>query len=216
MANNERQFESFSPPVFTCDGHFVKAIFARPLPTTQKTTQKAIQKTIQKKVKGSENGRGYVETTEAVIDVIRAKHTVTISEMAYILGMSVDGIKYQLKVLAARGRIRRVGGRKQGYWALPFEEPDSNDAASEREAKSVVKSVVKTREKSVVKSVVKNTDQILAYLKENPSATRQQLAAKTGLTIRGVERNLKVLKNAGRIRRVGPAKGGHWEVVNGQ
>ena len=204
MANNERQFESFPPPVFTCDGHFVKAIFARPLPTTQKTTQQ----TIQKKVKGSENGRGYVETTEAVIDVIRAKHTVTISEMAYILGMSEDGIKYQLKALAARGRIRRVGGRKQGYWALPFEEPDSNDAASEREAK--------TREKSVVKSVVKNSDQILAHLKENPSATRQQLAAETGLTIRGVERNLKVLKNAGRIRRVGPAKGGHWEVVNGQ
>ena len=212
MANNERQFESFPPPVFTCDGHFVKVIFARPLPTTQKTTQK----TIQKKVKGSENGRGYVETTEAVIDVIRAKHTVTISEMAYILGMSEDGIKYQLKVLAARGRIRRVGGRKQGYWALPFEEADSNNAASEGGAKSVVKSVVKTREKSVVKSVVKNSDQILAHLKENPSATRQQLAAETGLTIRGVERNLKVLKNAGRIRRVGPAKGGHWEVVNGQ
>ena len=107
MANNERQFESFPPPVFTCDGHFVKVIFARPLPTTQKTTQKTIQKTtqktIQKKVKGSENGRGYVETTEAVIDVIRAKHTVTISEMAYILGMSEDGIKYQLKALAARG-----------------------------------------------------------------------------------------------------------------
>ena len=208
MANNERQFESFSPPVFTCDGHFVKAIFTRPLPTTQKT--------IQKKVKGSENGRGYVETTEVVIDVIRAKHTVTISEMAYILGMSEDGIKYQLKALAARGRIRRVGGRKQGYWALPFEETDSNNAASEGGAKSVVKSVVKTREKSVVKSVVKNSDQILAHLKENPSATRQQLAAETGLTIRGVERNLKVLKNAGRIRRVGPAKGGHWEVVNGQ
>ena len=80
----------------------------------------------------------------------------------------------------------------------------------------MVKSVVKTREKSVVKSVVKNTDQILTHLKENPFATRQQLAAETGLTIRGVERNLKVLKNAGRIRRVGPAKGGHWEVVNGQ
>ena len=216
MANNERQFESFPPPVFTCDGHFVKAIFARPLPTTQKTTQK----TIQKKVKGSENGRGYVETTEAVIDVIRAKRTVTISEMAYILGMSEIGVKYQLKALAARGRIRRVGGRKQGYWALPFEEPDSNDAASEREAKtrekSVVKSVVKTREKSVVKSVVKNTDQILTHLKENPFATRQQLAAETGLTIRGVERNLKVLKSAGHIRRVGPAKGGHWEVVDGK
>lgn len=200
MANNERQFESFPPPVFTCDGHFVKAIFARPLPTTQKTTQK----TIQKKVKGSENGRVAVETTEAVIDVIRAKHTVTISEMAYILGMSEDGIKYQLKALAAHGRIRRVGGRKQSYWALPFEELDSNNAALGSETKSVVK------------SVVKNTDQILAHLKENPSATRQQLAAETGLTIRGVERNLKVLKSAGHIRRVGPAKGGHWEVVDGK
>ena len=216
MANNERQFESFPPPVFTCDGHFVKAIFARPLPTIQKTIQKAIQKatqkTTQKKANESGNDRVPVETTEAVIDVIRAKHTVTISEMAYILGMSEIGVKYQLKVLSARGRIRRVGGRKQGYWALPFEEADSNNAASEGGAKSVVKSVVKTREKSVVK----NSDQILAHLKENPSATRQQLAAETGLTIRGVERNLKVLKNAGRIRRVGPAKGGHWEVVNGQ
>ena len=47
----------------------------------------------------------------------------------------------------------------------------------------------------------------------NPSATRQQLATATGLTVRGVEWTLEALKEAGRIRRVGPDKGGHWEVI---
>ena len=28
-----------------------------------------------------------------------------------------------------------------------------------------------------------------------------------------VEKNLKALRESGRLRRVGPAKGGHWEVI---
>ena len=65
----------------------------------------------------------------------------------------------------------------------------------------------------MVKTVVKKEDEIVAILADNPSATRQQLAKATGLTVRGVEWNLKGLKDSGRIRRVGPDKGGHWEVV---
>ena len=96
----------------------------------------------------------------------------------------------------------------------------SADRAFERELpqtktsqESVVKGGVKSVVKDVVKNVVKKSDQIIACLKENPSATRQQLAAATGLTVRGVERNLMVLKQRGRLRRVGPDKGGHWEVI---
>ena len=49
---------------------------------------------------------------------------------------------------------------------------------------------------------------------------KQQLAAKiwaaeVGLSVRGVEKNLAQLKSAGRIRRIGGRKGGHWEVVKG-
>ena len=67
--------------------------------------------------------------------------------------------------------------------------------------------------KTVVESVVKNSDAIVTIPADNPSATRQQLAKATGLTVRGVEWNLKALKDAGRIRRIGPDKGGHWEVI---
>ena len=71
------------------------------------------------------------------------------------------------------------------------------------------KSVVK----GVVKSVVKKCDEIVAILTNNPSATRQQLATTTGLPVRGVEKNLGILKKSGRIRRISPDNGGHWEVV---
>ena len=71
------------------------------------------------------------------------------------------------------------------------------------------KSVVK----SVVKSMVKKCDEIVVILTDNPSATRQQLATATGLSVRGVEKNLGILKKSGRIRRIGPDKGGHWEVI---
>jgi ATP-dependent DNA helicase RecG len=50
-------------------------------------------------------------------------------------------------------------------------------------------------------------------LSENPFATQNELAVVTGLSVRGVEKNLKILKASGRLRRIGPDKGGHWEVV---
>ena len=61
---------------------------------------------------------------------------------------------------------------------------------------------------TVVKTVVK----ILALIKGNPKITRTELATQIDLTIRGVEWNLRKLKDDGTIRRVGSAKGGHWEV----
>ena len=79
--------------------------------------------------------------------------------------------------------------------------------------KTMEKGGRKTVVETVVKTVVKKEDEIVAILAGNPSATRQQLATATGLTVRGVEWNLKELKESGRIRRIGPDKGGHWEVI---
>ncbi len=59
----------------------------------------------------------------------------------------------------------------------------------------------------------KTVEIILQLLRGNPRLTQSGLAAATGLTRRGVEWNLRKLKDAGRLRRVGPDKGGYWEVV---
>ena len=68
-------------------------------------------------------------------------------------------------------------------------------------------------EKGVEKSKEKSKEKILALLSANPHATTVDLIEATGLSVSGVEKNLRELKAAGRLRRVGPDKGGHWEVV---
>jgi len=62
------------------------------------------------------------------------------------------------------------------------------------------------------KTVEKTVEKILALIKANPHITQKQIVDETELTRRGVEWNLKKLKNEGRLKRVGPTKGGHWEV----
>lgn len=62
-------------------------------------------------------------------------------------------------------------------------------------------------------------DKILRALKakgqayEMPSLTQADLAAALQLSVKAVEKNIKQLKDAGLLRRVGPDRGGHWEVV---
>ena len=64
-----------------------------------------------------------------------------------------------------------------------------------------------------MKSFLKSSLKIVAMIKEDPSVTTDEMARLTGLARRSVTKQLAKLKQDGHIRRVGPAKGGHWEVV---
>ena len=64
------------------------------------------------------------------------------------------------------------------------------------------------------KKTSKKTDQkIISIIKSMPDVTLAELANATGLSVAGVRWNIRKLKDANLIRRVGPDKGGHWEVV---
>lgn len=54
---------------------------------------------------------------------------------------------------------------------------------------------------------------LLRLLKAHPGLTAKQAAEQLGLSQRAVEKQLAALKAAGRLRRIGPNKGGHWQVV---
>jgi len=69
-----------------------------------------------------------------------------------------------------------------------------------------------TVHRKVVKSSGKTEEQILAFLREQPAATIPELADKLGVTTRAVEKQISKLKKSNQLRRIGPAKGGHWEV----
>ncbi len=56
-------------------------------------------------------------------------------------------------------------------------------------------------------------DRIIRLICENPRHSARSLAESIGISAKGVEKQLAKLKSQGRIRRVGPAKGGSWEIV---
>ncbi len=58
----------------------------------------------------------------------------------------------------------------------------------------------------------KSSEKILALLQAKPTLSAKALSTELGISARAVEKQLANLKTAGKIRRVGPAKGGHWEV----
>lgn len=54
---------------------------------------------------------------------------------------------------------------------------------------------------------------ILILLRANSRATAQKLALALGVTDKTIKRHLKVLRDQGRLKRVGSDKTGHWEVI---
>ena len=63
------------------------------------------------------------------------------------------------------------------------------------------------------KTTQKTTQKILEQIKLNPFISREELAEVCGLTSDGIKYNIRKLREKGIIKRIGPDKGGHWEVV---
>ncbi|MBI2629851.1 putative DNA binding domain-containing protein [Candidatus Pacearchaeota archaeon] len=70
----------------------------------------------------------------------------------------------------------------------------------------------KTGRETTQETTQKTTQKILVLIRENPEITRRELAEKIGITEDGIKFNLNQLKKQGRIKRIGPDKGGSWEV----
>jgi ATP-dependent DNA helicase RecG len=62
-------------------------------------------------------------------------------------------------------------------------------------------------QKSSEKSSEKTVEKIIRLLNENPQYTQTDLIRETGLSRRGVEKNLKMLKSRGILERIGADKG---------
>ena len=60
---------------------------------------------------------------------------------------------------------------------------------------------------------MKSREKIIRAMAENPTITTRELADIVGLSVKGVEKVIRVLKAEGVLKRIGPDKGGHWEVL---
>ena len=76
-----------------------------------------------------------------------------------------------------------------------------NDTQSDTQAGTTEKSSQETSQK------------IIVLVKENANISTQEMAERIGIDRRNVTRAIHKLREAGIIHRVGPDKGGHWEII---
>jgi len=79
------------------------------------------------------------------------------------------------------------------YFSKGFEEKEPNNETT------------KSREES--------RDKIIELIKNNPKITTKEMAESLNLTVKAIEKQIKILKDNKTIERVGSKKDGYWNVV---
>ena len=59
-----------------------------------------------------------VKTTQKILECIFANPSISRTELAALIGITADGVKYHLDNLRKQGVLRRVGPDKGGHWAI--------------------------------------------------------------------------------------------------
>ena len=78
--------------------------------TSEKMPEKTAEKTAEKTTEKS---------TEAIIlQAMRSNPYITQKELAAKCGLTEDGVYYVVSKLRKSGVVKRVGGRKLGYWEV--------------------------------------------------------------------------------------------------
>lgn len=93
-----------------------------------------------------------------------------------------------------------------------LENPPVNPADTETTAKDLEKDLKKDLEKDLEK-ISKNQKRILDLMQSNPYITQEELSKEIGINAKNIRNNIQKLKAVGLITRVGPDKGGYWQVT---
>lgn len=73
--------------------------------------------------------------------------------------------------------------------------------------------VKRTAESDSGKKFGRGAGAILKMIEGNPRISAQEMVDSLTISERAIEKNLRSLREQGVIRRIGPANGGHWEII---
>ena len=69
------------------------------------------------------------------------------------------------------------------------------------------------KKKVVRKGGKKTADRLIELIRGNPKITFAEMVSATGVACSAIQKHMERLRDAQRLRRVGPDKGGRWEVI---
>ena len=79
---------------------------------------KMIDDTIDEITKTTTQETAQETTQEKILNLIKSNPSITQTQMAKVLGITRDGVSYNIKQLKDNGIIERVGATKNGYWIV--------------------------------------------------------------------------------------------------
>ena len=99
---------------------------------------------------------------------------------------------------------------KQGGVLVTFQR---NNVNLKKQNSIDAENVAESAQENSQKTQQKTQQKILNLIKRNPNITTQEMSDLIGIDRSNVWRNMKMMQQQGIIRRVGPDKGGHWEII---
>ena len=87
------------------------------------------------------------------------------------------------------------------------------DGTLKASKRSAQKSAPETALESALESASETALQIIDEIRNNPNITLSEIAGNLGVSRRWIATNIKHLQDKGIVKRVGPNKGGHWEII---
>lgn len=79
--------------------------------TTMKVFEKMMEKTTKKKNQNTAN---------EIVEIMIKNPKITAKEIAGMIGITADGVRYHIKKLKVSGRIERVGSDRVGRWKVNY------------------------------------------------------------------------------------------------
>ncbi|MDO8140182.1 MAG: ATP-binding protein [Candidatus Brocadiales bacterium] len=111
--------------------------------------------------------------------------------------------------------------RQTDFYTITFKRPVEmgaekgvEDTTQKTAEKTTQKRLVEGLAERLVERLVESQQRILKLTKENPYISKKELAGIIGISTTAIDKNIKQLKKKGLLKRIGPDKGGHWEIVD--
>jgi ATP-dependent DNA helicase RecG len=144
-----------------------------------------------------ELGTVFIRRNELIADLFFRLHKVE------RIGMGIQKMK---EAMVAAG-LREPTFEPNGFFRAIFQR------SPEFALKAGISRATEAGKNAAQKATQKTAQKILAIIGQRPEITRQELGMELGITDSVVKYHLKKLQEQGRLRRIGPDKGGHWKVI---
>lgn len=198
---------------FPFSPEYLKVLYATLGDSTEETTQKAAQKTSVETGNKTANKTGNkasvkasVKTSVKIIDAISKNSQITIPELAEMIRVTGRSIERNIHKMQENGVVCRIGPDKGGYW----EVVDNGELKPQKTSAENPLRLGNGLGNRLGNQLGNAGVRILDEIRNNPKVSARKLAAILEISTTAVEKNIKQMREAGILRRVGGTRG-HWE-----